>query len=208
MTEDDVVLEVGPGRGFLTAFLAQRARLVHAVELDPDVFPALRGAVRDLDNVVVYEADALRFDYGALVPAPNKLVANLPYNVASPLVLRLLEGVWGLDERLRPAAAGLLRRRGAGASKRGTGARGVQGREGARSRRFREPPQAARQQPARRREGECVSRPRFSGLRSGGAGGGALSRGLRGALTEALGGSMTERILLRAFAKVNYALEV
>jgi 16S rRNA (adenine1518-N6/adenine1519-N6)-dimethyltransferase len=97
MTEDDVVLEVGPGRGFLTALLAQRARLVHAVELDPDVLATLHKAVGDLDNVVVYEADALRFDYGALAPAPNKFVANLPYNVASPLILRLLEEVWDLD---------------------------------------------------------------------------------------------------------------
>jgi 16S rRNA (adenine1518-N6/adenine1519-N6)-dimethyltransferase len=96
VTEDDVVLEVGPGRGFLTAFLAQRARLVHAVELDPDVLPDLRRAIRDFDNVVIHEGDALRFDYGALDPTPNKLVANLPYNVASPLVLRLLEEVRSL----------------------------------------------------------------------------------------------------------------
>lgn len=89
---DDVVLEVGPGRGFLTAVLAQEAKLVHAVEIDPDVLPALRNAVRDRDNVRVYEGDALRFDYDALDPRPNRLVANLPYNVASPLVLKLLEG--------------------------------------------------------------------------------------------------------------------
>lgn len=88
---DDVVLEVGPGRGFLTDVLAQRAGLVHAVELDPDVLPALRNAVRNRDNVRVYEGDALRFDYDALDPLPNKLVANLPYNVASPLILKLLE---------------------------------------------------------------------------------------------------------------------
>ncbi len=47
VTEDDVVLEIGPGRGFLTAFLAERAGLVHAVELDPDVLPSLREAVRE-----------------------------------------------------------------------------------------------------------------------------------------------------------------
>jgi 16S rRNA (adenine1518-N6/adenine1519-N6)-dimethyltransferase len=97
VTEDDVVLEVGPGRGFLTAFLAHRARLVHAVELDPDVLPDLRHAVRSFGNVAIQEGDALRFDYGALDPAPNKLVANLPYNVASSLVLMLLEEVRGLD---------------------------------------------------------------------------------------------------------------
>jgi len=93
VTEDDVVLEVGPGRGFLTAFLVERADLVHAVELDPDVLPSLREAVGERDNVRIHEGDALRFDYSGLDPAPNKLAANLPYNIASPLVLRLLEEV-------------------------------------------------------------------------------------------------------------------
>ena len=91
VTPEDVVLEIGPGRGFLTRFLAERAGLVHAVELDSDVLPALREAVGDRDNVRVHEGDALRFDYAALEPAPNTMVANLPYNVASPLVLMLLE---------------------------------------------------------------------------------------------------------------------
>jgi len=93
ITRDDVVLEVGPGRGFLTAFLAARAGLVHAVELDPDVLPRLHEAVGARDNVIVHEGDALRFDYSGLDPAPNRLAANLPYNIASPLVLRLLEDV-------------------------------------------------------------------------------------------------------------------
>jgi 16S rRNA (adenine1518-N6/adenine1519-N6)-dimethyltransferase len=93
ITKEDVVLEVGPGRGFLTAFLADRAGLVHAVELDPDVLPSLQEALGNLNNVIVHEGDALRFDYSALDPAPNRLVANLPYNIASPLVLALLEEV-------------------------------------------------------------------------------------------------------------------
>jgi 16S rRNA (adenine1518-N6/adenine1519-N6)-dimethyltransferase len=93
VTVDDVVLEIGPGRGFLTTFLAESASLVHAVELDPDVLPSLREAVRNRDNVIVHEGDALRFDYPALDPPPNRLAANLPYNIASPLVLRLLEEV-------------------------------------------------------------------------------------------------------------------
>ena len=83
------------GAGLLTTFLAEKARLVYAIELDPDVTAELR-QVRGFDNVIVHEADALRFDYESLQPAPNKLVANLPYNVASPLVLRLLEEVQGL----------------------------------------------------------------------------------------------------------------
>jgi 16S rRNA (adenine1518-N6/adenine1519-N6)-dimethyltransferase len=93
VTVDDVVLEIGPGRGFLTTFLAESASLVHAVELDPDVLPSLREAVRNRDNVIVHEGNALRFDYSALDPPPNRLAANLPYNIASPLVLRLLEEV-------------------------------------------------------------------------------------------------------------------
>ena len=93
VTKEDVVLEIGPGRGFLTIFLAERASLVHAVELDPDVLPSLRQAVGDRNNVVVHEGNALRFDYSALEPAPNRLVANLPYNIASPLVLSMLEDV-------------------------------------------------------------------------------------------------------------------
>jgi 16S rRNA (adenine1518-N6/adenine1519-N6)-dimethyltransferase len=88
---DDVVLEIGPGRGALTTVLAERARFVHALELDPDVLPALGKALEPYRNVFVYEGDALTFDYASLDPRPNKLVANLPYNVASPLVLKLLE---------------------------------------------------------------------------------------------------------------------
>ena len=98
VTEDEVVLEVGPGRGALTTVLAERARLVYAVELDPDVFPALQEALEARQNVFVHEGDALTFDYGSLDPQPNKLVANLPYNVASLLVLRLLEEAGFLKE--------------------------------------------------------------------------------------------------------------
>jgi 16S rRNA (adenine1518-N6/adenine1519-N6)-dimethyltransferase len=103
VTKDDVVLEIGPGRGFLTTFLAEHAGLVHAVELDPDVLPSLQGAVGTRDNVIVHEGDALRFDYSALDPAPNRLVANLPYNIASPLVLALLEEVETLRTLRRSA---------------------------------------------------------------------------------------------------------
>ena len=88
---DDTVLEIGPGRGALTTVLSERASLVHAVELDPDVLPALGHALEGRCNVHTYTADALTFDYDTLNPAPNRLCANLPYNVASPLVLGLLE---------------------------------------------------------------------------------------------------------------------
>ena len=98
VTANDVVLEVGPGRGALTTVLAERAKLVHAVELDPDVLPALHVALEPYRNVLVSEGDALAFDYASLDPRPNKLIANLPYNVASPLVLKLLEEADFLSE--------------------------------------------------------------------------------------------------------------
>ncbi|MBV9454822.1 MAG: ribosomal RNA small subunit methyltransferase A [Rubrobacter sp.] len=91
VTDEDVVLEVGPGRGALTVILAEGAKLVHALELDPDVLPTLQEALKEYRNVLIYQGEALTFDYGTLDPLPNKLIANLPYNVASPLVLKLLE---------------------------------------------------------------------------------------------------------------------
>ena len=98
VTDNDIVLEVGPGRGALTTVLAERAKLVHAVELDPDVLPALHVALKPHRNVLVSEGDALTLDYASLDPRPNKFIANLPYNVASPLVLKLLEEADSLSE--------------------------------------------------------------------------------------------------------------
>jgi 16S rRNA (adenine1518-N6/adenine1519-N6)-dimethyltransferase len=94
--ENDVVLEIGSGRGALTTVLAGRAGLVHAVEVDPDVIPELERAVAGYGNVLIHRADALELDYSALEPPPNRLAANLPYNVGTPLVLKLLEEVEGL----------------------------------------------------------------------------------------------------------------
>lgn len=91
VAKDDVVLEIGPGRGFLTKLLAGKAAFVHAIELDEDVIKTLERTTRDFENVEIHRGDALRFDYDSLSPLPNRMVANLPYNVASPLVLRLLE---------------------------------------------------------------------------------------------------------------------
>jgi 16S rRNA (adenine1518-N6/adenine1519-N6)-dimethyltransferase len=87
---DDVVLEIGPGPGVLTRYLADRTAQVHAVELDRGLEPTLREALGERDNVHVEFADALHFDYAALDPPPRKLVANLPYNIATPLVAESL----------------------------------------------------------------------------------------------------------------------
>jgi 16S rRNA (adenine1518-N6/adenine1519-N6)-dimethyltransferase len=90
---DDVVLEIGPGLGVLTDHLAERVRLVHAVELDRGLEPHLIERLAGRDNVELQFGDALRVDLAGLEPAPGKLVANLPYNVATPLVVESLDGL-------------------------------------------------------------------------------------------------------------------
>ncbi len=90
---DDVVLEVGPGLGVLTAYLAERVAHVHAVELDRSLEPALAERLAGHANVHLHFGDALALDLGALRPLPAKLVANLPYNVATPLVVESLDGL-------------------------------------------------------------------------------------------------------------------
>ncbi|HEY8103669.1 MAG TPA: rRNA adenine N-6-methyltransferase family protein, partial [Gaiellaceae bacterium] len=81
----DVVLEIGPGLGVLTRYLAERVGRVHAVELDRSLEHSLAGVAAQ-PNVELHWGDALALDLAALDPAPTKLVANLPYNVATPIV--------------------------------------------------------------------------------------------------------------------------
>jgi 16S rRNA (adenine1518-N6/adenine1519-N6)-dimethyltransferase len=90
---DDVVLEVGAGLGVLTAYLADRVRLVHAVELDRSLEPHLRERLERRENVELVFGDALALPLHQLDPPPGKLVANLPYQIATPLVA---ESLWGL----------------------------------------------------------------------------------------------------------------
>jgi 16S rRNA (adenine1518-N6/adenine1519-N6)-dimethyltransferase len=91
---EDVVLEVGPGLGVLTRFLAPRVAQVHAVELDASLEPWLRDIG---DNVTLHLGDALRLDLAALAPVATKLVANLPYNIATPLLVESLDHLPALE---------------------------------------------------------------------------------------------------------------
>jgi 16S rRNA (adenine1518-N6/adenine1519-N6)-dimethyltransferase len=89
---DDTVLEIGPGLGSLTLGLADAVRRVVAVEIDAGLVQALGEVLEGRDDVEVVHADALRADLGALVGGgPARLVANLPYNVATPLIVHALE---------------------------------------------------------------------------------------------------------------------
>jgi len=83
------VLEIGAGAGSLTLGLARAARRVIAVEFDARIVPALRESVDGIDNVEIVEADALKLDYAAV--EATEVVANLPYNIAVPLVITVLE---------------------------------------------------------------------------------------------------------------------
>jgi len=93
LDESDVVLEIGPGLGVLTTFLADRAQQVYAVELDASLGPSLVERIAGRPNVELRFGDALRLDLREAAPRANKLVANLPYNVATPLVAESLAGL-------------------------------------------------------------------------------------------------------------------
>jgi len=91
LDDSDVVLEVGPGLGVLTTFLADHVGHVHAVEIDRSLRRQLQDTVGGRSNVDLVFGDAMRLDLSLLEPSPTKLVSNLPYNVAAQLVMRTLE---------------------------------------------------------------------------------------------------------------------
>jgi 16S rRNA (adenine1518-N6/adenine1519-N6)-dimethyltransferase len=104
ISDEDTVLEIGAGTGVLTEALAARARRVIALELDRDLIDPLRQRFADRPHVEVVQADALQFDFERL-PGPFSVVANLPYNTAVPILMRLLQ----LGPRLRLAVVMLQR---------------------------------------------------------------------------------------------------
>jgi 16S rRNA (adenine1518-N6/adenine1519-N6)-dimethyltransferase len=97
LAPDDVVLEVGPGLGILTRYLADRVRLVHAIELDRSLEAPLAAGLAGRDNVLLTFGDAVTLDLADLEPPPGKLVANLPYNIATPLVLESFARVRSIE---------------------------------------------------------------------------------------------------------------
>jgi 16S rRNA (adenine1518-N6/adenine1519-N6)-dimethyltransferase len=88
---DDVVLEVGPGPGALTGYLADRVAHVHAVELDRRLAAHLEDRFGGRANVDLRFGDAVSLDPGELDPPPTKLVSNLPYSVATPIVVESID---------------------------------------------------------------------------------------------------------------------
>jgi 16S rRNA (adenine1518-N6/adenine1519-N6)-dimethyltransferase len=99
LSERDAVLEVGAGIGTLTTRLAERAGAVIAVELDAALLPALSEAVADHPCVRVVASDAMALDLAAQFPPgfARKVVSNLPYRIASPIIVRMLDEVPGME---------------------------------------------------------------------------------------------------------------
>ncbi len=90
LSPEDVALEVGAGEGVLTERLAGAAAHVHAIEIDRSLEAGL-AALAALPNVDLHLGDAMTIDLAALAPAPTAVVSNLPYSVATPLILRTIE---------------------------------------------------------------------------------------------------------------------
>jgi len=87
---DDVVVEIGPGQGAITRPLSERAGTLHAIELDRDLAASLRTGYHDSSNVILHEADALKFNFAELGNS-LRIVGNLPYNISTPLLFHLLD---------------------------------------------------------------------------------------------------------------------
>jgi 16S rRNA (adenine1518-N6/adenine1519-N6)-dimethyltransferase len=85
--QGDCIVEIGPGLGALTGPLLERVGHLHAVEIDRDLCARLRERFPE-ERLTIHEGDALEFDFGAL-PAPLRVVGNLPYNISTPLLFRL-----------------------------------------------------------------------------------------------------------------------
>ena len=96
ITGDDCVLEIGPGIGTMTQYLAERAREVIAVEIDKALIPILQETLAEYDNVTVINDDILKVDINKIVQERNdgrpiKVVANLPYYITTPIIMGLFE---------------------------------------------------------------------------------------------------------------------
>ena len=102
VTEDDFVLEIGPGIGTMTQYLCERAREVVAVEIDKNLIPILSDTLKNYSNVTVINEDILQLDICKLAEEKNqgkpiKVVANLPYYITTPIIMGLFESHVPID---------------------------------------------------------------------------------------------------------------
>ena len=96
ITKDDFVLEIGPGIGTMTQYLACAARKVAAIEIDKALIPILKDTLNGYDNIKIINGDVLKTDIAELAQKENagepiKVVANLPYYITTPIIMGLFE---------------------------------------------------------------------------------------------------------------------
>ena len=98
VTKEDTIIEVGPGLGVLTTRLAERAKKVIAVEIDQNLVPVLKKLTADYDNIEIINEDIMKADVNALIDGEEsvKVVANLPYYITTPIIMKLLEGKYNI----------------------------------------------------------------------------------------------------------------
>lgn len=102
ITKEDCVLEIGPGIGTMTQYLAEQARHVVAVEIDKNLIPILEETLKGYDNITIINKDILKTDIHELVDTynqgiPIKVAANLPYYITTPIIMELFESQVPID---------------------------------------------------------------------------------------------------------------
>lgn len=93
VSKEDTIIEIGPGIGTLTKELLKRAKKVYCIELDSELIPILNEELKEYDNLVLINNDALKVDYNQILNENSnvKVVANLPYYVTTPIITKLLK---------------------------------------------------------------------------------------------------------------------
>jgi 16S rRNA (adenine1518-N6/adenine1519-N6)-dimethyltransferase len=96
LTKEDIVIEIGPGIGSLTQYIAESVKEVVAIEIDHSLIPILKETLKDYENVTIMQQDVLKVDLNSLIQEkwqgrPVKIVANLPYYITTPIIMSLFE---------------------------------------------------------------------------------------------------------------------
>ncbi|MFH1714799.1 MAG: 16S rRNA (adenine(1518)-N(6)/adenine(1519)-N(6))-dimethyltransferase RsmA [Elusimicrobiota bacterium] len=90
VSANDNILEIGPGDGFLTKFLLEKSKTVTAIEIDKKLFAFLTDKFKNFPSLNLIQADALKYDWNAMSGVINKVVANIPYQITSPLIFKCI----------------------------------------------------------------------------------------------------------------------
>ncbi|MFC1566854.1 16S rRNA (adenine(1518)-N(6)/adenine(1519)-N(6))-dimethyltransferase RsmA [bacterium] len=93
----DIILEIGPGDGFLTQFLVDNAKHVTVIEIDKNLYPMLEARFSGVKNFSLIKGDALKIDWKKIKPKPTKIIANIPYYITAPLIFKCIADLPNLE---------------------------------------------------------------------------------------------------------------